>query len=236
MKEKNDIPSSNNTADNIAALSRSVLGVVPFAGSALSEIVTAIIPNQRIDRLTKYVSELEKRMADIPKETIEKIVKDDKFIDLIEESFVQASRALSNERLQYIAAVVGNGITDDQIAFEESKLLLKLMSELNDIEIIWLRFYKIPTIGGDNEFRNKHKNVLEHVRTYIGVDKGTLQKAALQDSYRQHLERLGLIKSNIRISSETKQPEYDSFSGQPKTSYSETTILGKMLLEQMDFK
>ena len=35
-------------------------------------------------------------------------------MDLIEEGFVQASRSLSNERREYIANVVANGISDEE--------------------------------------------------------------------------------------------------------------------------
>ena len=35
--------------DKLAALSKGLLGMVPFAGSILSEIIGNIIPNQRIE-------------------------------------------------------------------------------------------------------------------------------------------------------------------------------------------
>ncbi len=62
-------------------------------------------------------------------------------IDLIEEGFVQASRSLSNERREYIANVVANGISDEEKNYADSKYILKLLGELNDQEVIWLRFF-----------------------------------------------------------------------------------------------
>lgn len=231
MSKKDNL--ENNKTDLITLVTKSTVGIVPIAGTLLSELVGVIIPNQRVDRLTKYVRELEQRISTLPNELVDTIKTNEQFIDLFEESFVLASRAITDERRKYIAAILVNGIADASIEFEESKLLLKILQEINDIEVIWLRFYKVPTIGGDNEFRDKHSNILSPIIACIGSDKETLQKAALQDSYKKHLERLGLIRTQIRTDPNTKLPEFDTFTGQLKVSYSDTTQLGNMLLEQI---
>ena len=107
-----------------------------------------------------------------------------------------------------------------------------MLSELNDDEIIWLRFYLEPTLGGDKEFREKHINVLERPRTFIGAPEENLNKAALQDSYLEHLDRLGLIESKIQIDKNTNLPIFNK-SGKPKVSSRHTTRLGKMLLKEI---
>jgi len=70
---------------------------------------------------------------------------------------------------------------------------MQILQELNDVEIIWLLFFLHPTIGGDKEFREKHKDILKSVHAHIGVSQDILDKDALQRSYKEHLERLGLI-------------------------------------------
>jgi|SRR3990172_8086837 len=231
MSDKNDLES--NKTDFLASVAKSTVGMVPFAGTLLSEIIGRIIPNQRIDRLTKYVQELDEKISKIPIEKINNLMDNEEFIDLVEEGFVQASRAITDERRRYIASIVTNGVTDETIELQESKFLLKILQELNDIEIIWLRFHQVPTMGSDEIFRNKHQNILNPVRAYVGANKETLKKSALQKSYNQHLERLGLIKNNVRIDNRTEQPKFDKFTGQSKISSTETTQLGKMLLEQI---
>ncbi len=223
----------NNKTDLLVSAAKSAVGIVPIAGSLLSELVGILIPNQRIDRLTKYVKVLDERISIISTEKINNLKNNDDFIDLVEEGFVQASRAITDERRQYIALLVSNGITDDSIKLNESKQLLKILSELNDIEIIWLRFYLVPTISGDEEFREKHKNILQTIQTYIGADNENLTKSAIQNSYKEHLERLELIESKIRIDNKTKLPEFDAFTGRPKKSYSTITTLGRLLLKQI---
>jgi len=222
-----------NKTDLIASIAKSTVGVVPFAGTLLSELVGTIIPNQRIDRLTKYVQELDNRLSKIQSEKINNLISNEEFVDLIEEGFVQASRAISDERRSYIVSIVTNGITNELISLNESKYLLKILEELNDIEIIWLRFYLDSIKGGDEEYREKHKNILTPVISYLGSDKETINKASIQKSYKEHLERLQLIKSKINFDVKTGLPVFDKSTGKPITSYTMITNLGELLLEQI---
>ena len=48
----------NNKADLAAITARASLGAIPVAGSFLAEIAGTLIPNQRIDRIAKFVNEL----------------------------------------------------------------------------------------------------------------------------------------------------------------------------------
>jgi len=224
-----------NKTDTLVASAKSVLGAVPFAGPLLSELVSNLIPNQRIDRLTKYVKELEVRLSNIDSQKIDKALNSEEGIDLLEEGFVQASRSLTDDRRKYVASVVANGIDDETIEYSESKYILKLLQELNEQEVIWLRFFMVPTIGGDEEFRNKHRNIIDPVHAYIGSDERTIEKASLQDSYKEHLERIGLIQSHFRMDRNTGMPEFDKFTGKPFVLYRDLTPIGKMLLKQIGF-
>lgn len=221
--------------DALVATAKSVLGAVPFAGPLLSELVGNLIPNQRVDRLTKYVKELEARLSSIDREKIDNALSSEEGIDLFEEGFVQASRSLTDERRKYVANVVANGVDDETIEYSESKYILKLLQELNEQEIIWLRFFMVPTIGGDEEFRKKHRNILDPVRAYLGSNERTIEKASLQDSYKEHLERIGLIRSHYLMDRNTSMPEFDKFSGKPSVSYRDLTPIGRMILKQIGF-
>lgn len=221
-----------NKKDFATSITKSVVGSIPFAGTLLSELIGNLIPNQRIDRLSKYIKELDDKLSKIPVDKLENLSHNEKFIDLIEEGFVQASRAITDDRRKYIASIIANGINDKTIELEESKYLLKIFQELNDIEIIWLRFYAVPTIGGDEEFRKKHENILTPLYAFINADKEELNKAAIQKSYKEHLERLELIHSRVQVDS-SGLPEFEKFTGEPKTAYKTITQLGKLLLSQV---
>ena len=216
-----------------AAFTRSVVGAVPFAGQLLTEIIDNLIPNQRLDRLTKFVVELDKRLSGINSELIREFLQDEECISLFEEGFLQASRAVSDKRREKIAEVVCNGLGEDAIQYGESKYVLKILEELNELEVIWLRFFLHPELGGDKQFRDKHAKVLVPVPAYIGSDEATLEKAALQRSYKEHLERLGLLQAHIKMDRDTGLPEFDQVTGTPKTTHRNVTPLGRLILKQI---
>lgn len=199
----------NNRTDLIVSTLKSVFGTIPILGSGLSELIGILIPNQRIDRLTKYIKELENKLNNFSSEKLKEFLKNEECIDLFEESFIQASRALSDEKRSQIASVVKNGLDETSIEYSTSKYMLKLLQELNDQEIIWLRYYLMQSPNDDKEFREKHKNILYQHEPLVGGENSLWEKKALTESFQEHLERLGLIRTK------------------------KITILGQMLLRQI---
>ncbi len=203
--------------------------------SELIDIFAEIIPGQRIDRMASFLKILDKNFSDL-KISCEQLVIDVKkqkeYFSLLENGLFHAYRASSYERLEYISSMIVKGLTQEQVQISQYIYLLNLLSELNDEEVIWLRFYLKPSLGDDKEFRKKHINVLERPRTFIGAPEENLNKAALQDSYLEHLERLGLIESKVQIDKSTNLPVLNK-SGRPKTSYRNITRLGQMLLKEI---
>lgn len=182
------------TADYVASAAKAALGTVPFAGSLLVELAGIVIPNQRIDRIVKYAEALEARLSKVEREFIQDQLKDESFTDLMEEGLRQAARSLSDERRQYIASLICNSLSSTEIEYRESKHLLEILEEVNDIELIWLRFYLHTTMGGDTEFRDKHKDILKPITRVMSATQSVRDKATLQDSYKEHLVRLGLLE------------------------------------------
>lgn len=220
--------------DYVASAVKAVLGVVPFAGSLLAEIASVIIPNQRIDRLAKFAAELEARIVQLDQDAVRAKLTDENFTDLMEETIRHAARAVSAERRRYLAALLGNGIRSSDVTYVESKHLLRILGELNDIEVIWLRFYLDPTMVGDENFRLKHEHILEPIGAHMGSSQAELDKGALQRSYMQHLVQLGLLEPRYQTDSRTKQPVFDSFRGGLKVQGYDITPLGRLLLRQIE--
>lgn len=205
--------------DWVAASLRAVFGAAPYVGALLAEVVSEIIPNQRVDRIANYVLKLEERVSGIERELIRSQLTNENFTDLLEEGFRQAARSLTEERREYIANLIANGITAENVDFIESKHLLKILEEINDVEIIWLRYYLHPTMSGDEDFRQMHEVILTPIVATGGSSEDERVKAILQESYKEHLVRLNLLAhSNIR--------------GSSLHSY-EITPLGRLLLAQI---
>lgn len=223
----------NKSADYVASAAKSVLGAVPFAGSLLVEIAGTVIPNQRLDRIAKFAAALDAKLAALDQEFVRAKLTDENFTDLMEEGLRQAARSLSDERREYIASVVSNGLSAEEIEFAESKHLLKILGEINDVEVIWLRFYLVATIDGDKDYRAKHAAVLKPAIAYIGCPQDDLDKSALQESYKEHLVQLGLLERRYDTDLRTEQPVYDTFTGGLKVRGYQITLMGKLLLRHV---
>ena len=223
----------SSSVDYSVAIARSVVGLVPTFGPLLGELITVTIPNQRIDRVTKFAEVLESRLNEVEKCLLESNITDDEFTDLIEEGIRQAARSLSDKRRSYIATLITNRLTSDDIDCSESKHLLRILDEINDIEVVWLRSYRRPYHGRDKAFRDIHGDTLTPVVATMGASEEIRTKATLQKSYKEHLCQLGLLEKQYRFDHETSLPEFDRFSGSMKEKGYELTQLGNLLLNEI---
>lgn len=222
----------SNLIDHFVSASKAISGTLsPEFGPILGEIIGSIVPNQRIDRIALFVQELDAKINLFPIEKVNKLLDNIEFIDLIEESFLQATRALTEERRNYIINIITNGIDSEQLEINQSKHLLRILSELNDIEIIWLRSYLDPGITRDLEFKEKHKDLL-NINQYP-LDEKNYFEYIISDSYKEHLERLGLIYNVISIDRKTDMPKFDRITGKPDSRSIRITTLGKLLLKEI---
>jgi hypothetical protein len=96
-----EIDLESNKSDAVAIGVKSILGIVPF-GSLISEIATTVIPNQRTERIVLFVEVLNEKLKYLNKEVVELKTKSEEFADLLQDGFIQASRALSRERLNIL--------------------------------------------------------------------------------------------------------------------------------------
>ncbi|SDY17452.1 hypothetical protein [Nitrosomonas sp. Nm33] len=223
---------TNQFADYIAMAAKVSLGVVPFVGSLLAELAGSVIPNQRIDRITKFALVLEQRLSDLEKDKLRDQVNNPDCGDLLEEGMRQAASSLSDERRQYIANLIANGISSDEIQHHESKHLLKLLGELSDVEVVWLRFYADETIRGDEEFRESHAAILDVEPAHMNSPQSVHDKNSLKKSYKNHLVRLGLLQEKYAVDTQTKQPKIDN-QGQLEVKGHSLTSLGRLLLRSI---
>ncbi len=222
-----------NSRDYVVAAAKSALGAVPFAGSLLVELAGTIIPRQRIDRLTQFARQLEERLAAHDRDSVRAKLSDENFTDLMEETTRQAAQAVTDERRAYLAALLAQGVSPERISFVETKHLLRILSEINDIEVVWLRFYLNPVLDGDHEFRARHAAVLEPVAAHLGSDQVTVDKQALQENYLEHLVSLGLLNQPFDMDRSSGYPRFDKHRRRWATKGHNVTPLGRLLLRHI---
>lgn len=220
----------NTGADRAVALVRSITGAIPVVGAALSEIVTVIVPNQRIDRLEKYLVHLEGEIARlrIPEERL----KTTESVDLIEDGAYQAVRALTDDRRRYIARCVSEGVSDDTRTHIEKKRILDLLDQLDDQELLILDAFGSPVHDRKTKF-----DALKPDVPNIGVTEAQSKQMTVYSAAFDKLERLALITQQPVMNQQAKKdygltlPEFDFF-GRPRGAH-EITSLGRMLLDRV---
>jgi len=222
------------SVDHTVSVLKSVFGAAPFAGAMLCELIGAVVPNQRTERLVKFAQSLEQRISDLEGRDKVAMLDDPTFTELLEEGALQAARAISDERIEELAALLANGIFDSDITYSENRHLLRILGELSDVEVIWLRSLVHQTLGPD-PFYDKHENVLEPISGAMGQEQAIYDKSALQGSYKDHLGRLGLAEQQINFDRKTGIPEYDKHTGRPKTRGYKLTTLGRLMLRMLGY-
>ena len=145
---------------------------------------------------------------------------EEKSVDLMEDGFFQAARALSEERIDYIASLLKNSLTNEDLEHIAYKKLLSILGELNDIEVLLLKFYSIPTMVKGEEFRSKHKEALTKPIAYLMAPQEEVDKEAIYESYETNLARLGLIKPNFWPPMHRDElPEFDEETGMMESQW-----------------
>jgi hypothetical protein len=142
---------------------------------------------------SKFAADLEVRLSRIEQGFVVSQLGDEHFTDLMEEALRQAARSLSDDRRAQIANVVAGSLTSEDITYVDSKHLLSIAGELNDIEVIRLGRYVFDEFGTGQEYWERHASVLEPVAATFQSSQGEIDRETLQQSYDEHFARLGLV-------------------------------------------
>lgn len=227
----------NTTRDLVTSIARGTTGMVPVVGSLIAEVVGNVIPNQRIDRIVRFVELMEARLGSLEQGILRTKLLHPEAVDILEDAFTQAARATTQSRLEHIANIVANGLRPEDLEVAQVKRMLWLLGQLNDEEIVILRSGLARTreeLLADTDFRRNNEPLLAPDATDLGSNEEEIEEAALKASYRQHLFDLGLVRHRFRSPRRGELPEFDIKTGMIKAQGSDLTRLGRMLIEYLD--
>jgi hypothetical protein len=222
-----------NKTDWAVALSKGALSEIPFVGALIAEVVGNIIPNQRLDRLEAFVRLLDAKLEGFDQAEIEARFRTPEYVDLLEDSFVQAARALTQERREHIATLLKNTLTAEIVDHLQTKRLLAILGELNDVEILLLRLHASRSYAARQEFEAAHP-AAGSVPVPYSAPRKEHERVALQKPYLDHLVQLGLLKPNYQVPTFDDKPEFDRDTGTLVSRGYDTTLLGSLLLRMLD--
>jgi len=226
---------STKGTDIAAIIGKGLLGAIPFVGPLAAEIVGAVIPNQRIDRIESLLKLLESKITEADRAKVEQNIYSPESIDLIEDGFIQASRAISEERKEYIASLLKNSLTDDEVKHIEYKRLLSTLGELNDLEVLILKSQTMYRGHPEyQEFWEAHKCALTAPIAHMGSSQDEIDKHTIYQTHKLHLANLGLLKPRFKKPKRGELPEFDEKTGMIKAQGYDITGLGRLLLRSID--
>ena len=179
--------------DYSVALLKGGLGVIPYVGSVIVELLNVTIPDNRIDRLEKLLILLASKGLDLESERMrKKILESPEIADIFEDVIHQTVKTLSEERLQYFASIIEQSLQEEQVKYNHTKRLLSILNEINDVEVIILQSYDLNHLK-DNSFKEKHSNIFQY--EFVSRDSSQEEKEenAMFKNYTNHLINLGLI-------------------------------------------
>lgn len=229
--DKNDCEKPSLDETN---LERTLTAILQVAGSALpplgavSGLLLQKLSGRRLDRFKLFIETLDNEIKNL-----EQLFRDqDSRLNLVEEGLHHALKSYSKERIEYIAAIVANGISGKDKEEAEANRMLRLLSELEDDQVIVLASY-LNKNKHNKEFRETHASVLEHKIDYVGGGIERSDAAEMQQAAKQQLVRLKLLKPIFKMPHKSELPEFDTKTGMIKLSHYDITWLGSMLLRYL---
>jgi hypothetical protein len=128
----------SDSRDMAVLLGRIVTSAIPYVGGPLGEILGAVIPRQRMDRVASYLTELSARLETLDRRFNEQNIKS---MDLLETSVVHAARALSEVRNGYLVNLMQDAVDVTSNQYEIDRKILHVLAEFTDKDIGVLRAY-----------------------------------------------------------------------------------------------
>ncbi len=224
-----------NGADALATFSKAILGSLPFAGSVFAEVIGTLIPNQRIDRMAEFLKILDAKLKELGKsiDDIKDKMTSEEYINLFEEGVWQSARSSSRERKEYIASILVNGLTDENLNEIQKNVFMNILNQLNDIEILMLYSHTMK-MSRDKQFFEKHKDELLPLPVHIGSNREEIDKATIHKTYKDKLLNLNLLTRKFSNIKKGEMPEFDNKTGMMKSNGYELTSLGRLFLKYID--
>ena len=194
-----DNPLEDKPIDRAVALARGVIGAVPIVGALAAEALTEFIPGQKLDRLEAWLNTFSERVSSLEGGIgqLRERLSTPEGADVFEDSAVQATRALSDDRRTRLANLITNGLAGPEFEHDKMKSLVRLFSQLTDSELIHLTFYsQTPTMGSvwHKALVERYPDILRPLSRQIGLPVEQRERVALQDHHKETLARLGLAK------------------------------------------
>jgi hypothetical protein len=233
-----EIDLSGNARDQLRSWLPSIIKAISIVGglepwgSLMTEAVLKIMPDQRQERIINLIEVLNIRFGHLAEDVtrLKQRLHSPEGTDLLEEALIQAASALSDERIEYIASLLANSLSHDDLEHAGKKRLFSLLEQISDPEIILLTYHSILKVVDQKKFAETHKELLAPILLHHRAPKEEIERAALRATYEANLVKLGLLRVRYSTPRKGQLPEFDASTGTLKGQGYEFTALGHALL------
>lgn len=217
-----------NSTDIIISGVSAAVGLVPIAGGFVSEIVQNVIPNQREDRIVKFISDLsdELEKTQFSLEELKKKFENLKYGTFIYNCLHDLVNDVYEEKINYYKNLCVNAITNDEKNLIHCERILKILSELDYYEILYLKFYSNVCIGGTETMKEVTTKLgFENLRPnyYMSMDENEKDEETYKQITLNNLCTAGLLQKEVKLISNGRR-EHISY---------KITPLGRLILKKI---
>jgi hypothetical protein len=216
-----------------SATAKGAISQLPILGPVIAELINQTIPDRRIERLADLFNRLEQRVANVEPQIVRERFADPVFAELVEDAMFSAVRAASAERRQYIAEILGRGLSAGDVARMDRNSLLRMLDDMNDAEVLLLCFHGISDSEKAILFYERHQDAIEGSPVSSGeTDPEEYGRAAVRGTYEARLLRLGLLEMRSYRPSHEGISAFDD-QGRVRAGSAKISLLGRVLLREI---
>jgi len=199
--------------DLLASALKSALALTGPFGGVIGEFLTQFIPQQRLDRLHDWVEQLNDRLKGLEAGFERRLQESAAYSALAEQAAVAAVQTPSHERRRDLAELLRTGLSTADAELLEHHALLRLLTDLNDVQVILLMGYGSfrQTMGNSalGAFYQQHPGVFDLAPPVMDSSVDDRRRWAMHEHYIDDLIAKGLLRDTegIAKSSRAKRVE-----------------------------
>lgn len=234
LKERID-PNKNDFLVNAA---KSLVGSLDFFPSWLQAMIDTAIDecytDNELNRLRTFVKEFYGAFTELQDQVDGQTLA--LYQPMLADASHQAKRAATDERIEHLARLLASCISADDMELYRKEKLVEIFGQLNDAELILLRFYYLDYYVGPDEslnFAEQHENIIYVPSLAIARKAGEEEEQQAMEQrdwrlcYDNNLARFGLI----RLKAETDKPRYSEVN----PNHYQMTPFGKAFVMSLGF-
>ena len=181
----------------------------------------------------KFAAALESKLAALEQDFVRSQLTNENFTDLMEEGLRQAARSLSDERREHIATLISKSLDLAAMSYAESRHFLRVLGELNDVEIIRLASHQYDTYESGQAYWEKHRAILEPIMPTFGSGQDVMTRRRCRTVMTRTCSNSVCSNPRYSVDHNTKQVQVGHDGDLEVRSYS-LSQFGRMLLRQLD--